>query len=80
MLYILHITLQTGVIAHLLAAMYPKLRAAAPLSLLLMILLAWGIAPFGIGILPLLGILLLLTAFLVPLILCITHKGSTFTP
>lgn len=67
MLYILHITLQTGVIDHLLHAMYPGLRAAAPLSLCAMLLLTFAVRSLGDLAVPLFGGLLVLTAFLLPM-------------
>ena len=41
MLTILHITLQTSLTAHLLESAFPKLRGTAPISLMVMLLLAW---------------------------------------
>lgn len=70
MLYIVHITLQTGVTAHLLEAMYPRLRWAAPLSLLGMLLLTAGTGAAGDAALPIFGGLLLVTAFVIPLCFC----------
>lgn len=66
MLYILHITLQTGVIDHLLHAMYPDLKAAAPLSLCAMLLLTFAVRILGGAALPVFGIFLIITVFLLP--------------
>jgi len=43
MLTILHITLQTSLTAHLLETIFPKLKGTAPISLMVMLLLAWAI-------------------------------------
>ncbi len=73
MLYVMHITLQTGVIAHLLHAMFPKLRGAAPLSLGAMLLLSpWMTNMPGH---PLYTILIVLTVFILPLLICMTRRN-----
>ncbi len=72
MLYVMHITLQTGVIAHLLHAMFPKLRFAAPLSLGVMLLLSPWMAHASGHVLY--SILILLTAGILPLWLCLKRR------
>ncbi len=74
MLYVMHITLQTGVIAHLLHAMFPKLKGAAPLSLAVMLLLSWGLEN-GIAE-GLYGGLIFVTAFLIPAIIYLFRRYS----
>ncbi len=68
MLFVMHITLQTGAAAHLLQAMFPKLKCAAPLSLAVMLPLSWSIPMTLPEVRTILGILILLTAFAVPLL------------
>ena len=74
MLFVMHITLQTGVIAHLMQAMFPKLKGAAPVSLAVMLLLSWSL-PLREPAVQMIGsILLLLTAFAVPFLLYLFRR------
>lgn len=68
MLYIMHITLQTGVVGHLMEILFPAIsRYASPASLFIMLLLAWMTnLPTTQGIT---SIALPVLAFLVPLLL-----------
>jgi hypothetical protein len=72
MLYVMHITLQTGVTAHLLKSLFPKIRFAAPLSLPFMLLLSW----LPDTLTSLFGILILLTGFLIPLAISLYRRYS----
>ncbi len=76
MLFVVRITLQTSVIAHLLRAMFPRLRGAAPLSLAVMVLLSWGMEQIHLTAIPLYGVLLFLTVFLVPLVIFLIRRCS----
>ncbi len=76
MLYVMHITLQTGLIAHLMSAMYPKLKGTAPLSLGAMLLLALCLQRTNLAEHPLYGLMILITAFLIPLIFCLSRRFS----
>lgn len=84
MLYVMHITLQTGVISHLLQAMLPKFRGAAPVSLAVMVLLSWMLPVSETATMPLFGILILVTAFIIPAIILMirrfTHESNTSAP
>lgn len=72
LLYVMHITLQTGVITHLLYAMFPKWKYTAPLSLAVMLLLSWRFhLPDGWY-----GALILVTAFVIPLIILLYRRYS----
>lgn len=76
MLYVMHITLQTGVTAHLLSAMFPKIRGAAAISLGVMLLLSLWQETASFTEHPLYGILILVTAFLIPLLFCLFRRLS----
>ncbi len=76
MLYVMHITLQTGVISHLLQAMFPKCRGAAPISLALMLLLSWVLPLTGSSTNPVYGLLILITAFVIPAVFYFLRRYS----
>lgn len=76
MLFVMHITLQTGVISHLLHAMFPKLRAAAPVSLAVMLLLSYSLPLTRQPAEMISGILIVLTAFAVPLLFYLNRRFS----
>ncbi len=84
MLYVMHITLQTGVISHLLRSMFPKCKAAAPLSLAAMLLLSWGLPLTENAANPVFGALIFLTAFVIPAIIYLfrrfSHEKNTSPP
>ncbi|MBE6850441.1 MAG: hypothetical protein E7504_01695 [Ruminococcus sp.] len=84
MLYVMHITLQTGVISHLLRTMFPKFKISAPLSLAAMLLLSWGFPLTENAANPIFGALILLTAFVIPAIIYFfrrfSHEKNTSSP
>ncbi|MBR2913528.1 MAG: hypothetical protein IKK51_06470 [Oscillospiraceae bacterium] len=74
MLYIMHITLQTGVISHLLRMMFPKFKVSAPFSLGVMILLSWALPLSDAISTPLFGLLILATAFVIPALILLIRR------
>lgn len=83
MLYVMHITLQTGIIAHLLAEMYPKLKWTAPLSLIAMLSLSPLLERANVTESIWYGIFIVVTAWFIPFIHCIfrrQHHETTPTP
>ncbi len=74
MLYVMHITLQTGVISHLLRTMFPKCRASAPISLAVMILLSWWLPLSEAATVPVFGLLILATAFVIPALILLIRR------
>lgn len=84
MLYVMHITLQTGVISHLLRTMFPKFKVSAPFSLGLMILLSWALPLSDAISTPLFGLLILATAFVIPALILVfrryTHEKTASSP
>lgn len=72
MTFVMHITLQTGVTSHIAAVMFPGLKGSSLLSLGGM--LALSFLPMLGETSLLFGSLLLLTAFLLPLLCCIRRK------
>lgn len=80
MLYVMHITLQTGVISHLLTSMFPRFKGAAPLSLAVMLFLSWGMGLTGDAMTFVFGILIFVTAFIIPLIFYLLRRFSHEDP
>lgn len=84
MLFVMHITLHTGVIAHLLHDMFPRLRGAAPLSLVAMLLLSWGLSHILPALVSISGVFTTLTAFAIPLLFYLnrrfTHETNAPAP
>lgn len=76
MLYIMHITLQTGIVGHLVEILFPSLsKYAAPVSLLFMLLLAWLTDMTVIQSIT--SVSLPVLAFIVPLLLRMKQFSKT---
>lgn len=76
MLYVMHITLQTGVTSHLLQGMFPRLKGAAPLSLGVMLLLSWAVPLKAQAAEALYAAMILTTAAIIPAIIYVLRRYS----